>query len=399
MNHSRQFRVLAEGVTYQIVDLGFIVSCLFDLSTKNQNHTSMLKNFVLKMATEVRCNNYATKPLVSKLDKEDRKTALAQDEIGFAIYDEYTRRLESQMKSGADLIKIEAELSRPIDVYKHCGLAIRKDQNVNPAMSNSINRYPTARENRGPAEDSAFMKTMDKQSIKRHSKAHKEKIKSVYQKCYPEPSHNRSKTTESKRIQETQKGRRPSESMDEEQRLSLALDFEKAPQSLNGVKEAPRETAKVYSYKVHSFVEREYVRRTTLHLKRAEEEKQKQAKRKPKESTNSNSHIHSSHNSSRERSDVVQLNAGVEVHRLPDSLCRGRTHQGQVPDAREPEQLREHRREGSDGPAPAVGCCLASHQAHEPPHQTPARRRQMGRAPSSLQAAQVGPGRATAAHQ
>ena len=37
INESRQFRVLAENDTYQIVEQGFIVGCIFDLLTKNNN--------------------------------------------------------------------------------------------------------------------------------------------------------------------------------------------------------------------------------------------------------------------------------------------------------------------------------------------------------------------------
>lgn len=301
MNEGRQFRVLAESSTYQIVELGYIVGCLFDLSTKNASHLAMVKNFVLRMATEVRCNNYTTKPLAPKLEKEERKVMLAQDEIGFAIYEEYTRRLEHQIKSGADLTAVEAELSKPIDVYKHSGLAIRKDRLAKTAAQNSINRHPTVREYGAQPQDTAFLKTLDRQAIKRHSRAYKDKVMAAYQKCYPDAAHERSKTTEHSRA-----AGRDRSAADDEKAHNLSFDASEIrppPQA----KVDLQLDKKVFSYKVHSFVEREYARRNTLHQRR-EEKKQLQKQRKQLHASSSQEQVAKSHNSSGERSDVVQLN-------------------------------------------------------------------------------------------
>lgn len=255
----------------------------------------MMKNFILKMATEVRCHNYSTKPLAPKLEKEERKVYLAQDEVGFAIYDEYTRRLEQQIKSGADLLVIEAELGRPIDVYKHSGLAIRKDRLARTAAQNSINRYPTVREYGNSPQDSAFLKTQDKQSIRRHSQVYKDKVKAAYDKCYPDSGKERSRTTD-----HSQKNKQKS-IVEEERGNNFSLDVSeiKAPITINEVKD----DKKVLSYKVHSFVEREYARRNTQHLKRIEKTlvKQKKVLR-----ASSGEQISKSHNSSHEKSDVIQ---------------------------------------------------------------------------------------------
>lgn len=301
MNENRQFKVLAESTTYQIVELGFIIGCLFDLSTKNPNHLNMLKNFMLKMAVEVRCKNYTTKPLAPKLEKEERKVMLAQDEIGFAIYEEYTRRLEHQVKSGADLSTLEAELGKPIDVYKHSGLAIRKDRMAKTSAQNSINRYPTVREYGGMPHDAAFLKTQDKQSIKRQSLVYREKVREAYSKCYPENSKERSKTTDNSN--KNQSKNKPDLDDDKQNPLSLDISEIKVPKQ-NDYQEELKDK-KIFSYKVHSFVEREYVRRNTQQLKR---ENRKLKMQKKAQITNSNDHITKSHNSSHEKSSVGHYN-------------------------------------------------------------------------------------------
>lgn len=320
LNEDRMFKVLAESDTFQIFELGFLIGCIFEVSPKHETHCRMVRNFILKMATEVRCHNYATKPLAPKLGNKVLKTNRVAEKESFVLYEEFTRRIQEQLASGADLIQMDAELNRPIEVVKHSGFVIRKDKVTGMASRNAITKASTAGKTMAPntSRDIVFLRTSERQSIKRHSQQYKEDIMDAYTKCYPGSSRIRNRSMENS--------------------MKLAIDFENAveidktdsnlqidPSQIRVLKNLPevsqeQHDKKIFSFKVNSFVERDYARRTMQHIQRLEKKAKDEKTKEIRASSTSNAYANSSQNSSNERFDVGTTELDVAVSRPSNRL-------------------------------------------------------------------------------
>lgn len=265
LNHKRKLTILAEAETYKIIELKFIVGCLFEANHKNKDHMNMIKNFTLKMATEVRCNNYTTIPLAACVRDENKGIQVRQDDIGLTIYDEYTRRLENQISRGCNLHDVNAELSRPIDVYKHSGMAFRKETLTQAAACNSIRKQPTAKRY-GIANDIAFMNTADRTVFRRRARQFKGEVHAAYDHCFSS-SNRRSQTADTRiqtaglRLLNIDDGMMTDYNLDEPSvDDKRAMSFDKIMEKQSGANQ------QYYSYRNHAFVERAYDQRSAAYL-------------------------------------------------------------------------------------------------------------------------------------
>lgn len=254
LSAKRKFTILADAETYEIIELDHIIGCLFEIDIKNSDHVQIVKNFTLQMAKKVRCQNYITPSLASCVKFSDQEGQSAQDEIGLAIYEEYTRRLESQLARGCDLNEIDAEMARPIDVYKHSGMAIRKDRLTETAACNSIRKHTSSREY-GKANDSAFMKTDDKKAFRQRAKIYKGDLKDAYDQCF---NLNRTKTADNQRMRDELNIEEKYSSTSRDNHIS---NDGKMPVSLSRI-ESKSVDKKYYSFQHNTNIELEYERRS-----------------------------------------------------------------------------------------------------------------------------------------
>ncbi len=157
------------------------------------------------------------------------------------------------------------------------------------------------------------MRTADKQSIKRHSQQYKESVLEAYSKCYPESSRYRDRSVErNKKL--TAEYDSAVEVDKNSPNIKLNPSQINAPKTLSEASNQQKDR-KIFSFKVYSFVEREYARRTMQHINRIEKKAMKEKKKVVRANSTSNAQVSSSHNSSKERSDVRTSKAGLEVGR------------------------------------------------------------------------------------
>ena len=184
MNTERQFRVLAESNhMYQVIELGFIVGCMYELNLKDISHIEIIKNFTLRATNEVRNNNYTTRSLLEVLSLQKRKKAILQDDAWKELYEVHNKQIQEAIKKGEDISSLK-RMTFDLDIFKHSGMTFRKEQTIKTVNENSINRQ-TSDNNVEVNLGYAFIQDADKEVIQRNSTVYKSKIKSIYRSIFP----------------------------------------------------------------------------------------------------------------------------------------------------------------------------------------------------------------------
>ena len=180
MSDSRKFRILAESShMYQIIELGYIVGCMFDLNFKDKSHTMLVKNFTLKALNEVRNNDYKTPPLIQVISSQlGRSKSTAHEDAWKELYDHHEKEIQDAIRSGKDISTLK-HITFDLDYFKHSGMTFRKDRAVRTVNENSINRKILETRTDFYMSD-PFMKEEDRAALKTNSENYRAKLNFIY---------------------------------------------------------------------------------------------------------------------------------------------------------------------------------------------------------------------------
>ena len=194
MSNSRKFRILAESNhMYQVIELGFIVGCMFDLNFRDNSHGLLVKNFTLKALNEVRNNNYKTPPLIEVLSSQlGRSNSTAHDEAWKELYEQHEKEIQEAIRSGKDISKLK-HLTFDLDYFKHSGMTFRRDRAVRTVNENSINRKILETKMQFNMSD-PFMKEEDRDALKMNSENYRAKLNFIY-RTTPQKSASRNSSS------------------------------------------------------------------------------------------------------------------------------------------------------------------------------------------------------------
>ncbi len=206
MSESRKFRILAESNhMYQIIELGFIVGCMFDLNFKDKNHTQLVKNFTLKALNEVRNNNYKTPPLIQVISSQlGRSNSTAHDDAWKELYDLHEKELQDAIRSGKDISTLK-HITFDLDYFKHSGMTFRKDRAVRTVNENSINRKILETKTHFYMSD-PFMSEEDRAALKTNSENYRAKLNFIYRTTPQKTTSRNSSSKQTARTRDRKSG-------------------------------------------------------------------------------------------------------------------------------------------------------------------------------------------------
>lgn len=138
LSEMRRFKILAESEDkYQILELGNSVGLMFDFNSENHNHRWLLRNYVTQVIEKIRSAGYRPKQLAQILQGDRKNFESVQDETIKTMYEEYVVRLKEEINKSKDLEGI-SKIPRELDVFKHSGMACRKNTLLRTVNQNSI---------------------------------------------------------------------------------------------------------------------------------------------------------------------------------------------------------------------------------------------------------------------
>lgn len=137
LNPHKQFRILADGVkSPQIIEVGNIVGCLFNISKRYSETLAILENYIGYIVDYIKKTGYLAKRINSEA-MGVKEIIFLQDESRARVFDQYSKQLKQKIKENKTLDFLNDFIAEP-DKFKHSGLACRANEGSKFIENNAI---------------------------------------------------------------------------------------------------------------------------------------------------------------------------------------------------------------------------------------------------------------------